>query len=106
MYTGTLMNDLFALVERVENSAMPPFHAKSRAPRAERQATPCQCSRKISESEQFPQPLSLSPADWNLGLLLVVHAELVGALEPGNDFANAVDVYQVGAVRSPEKICV
>jgi len=63
-------------------------------------------TRKNSEPEQFPQPLGLSPANRNLGLLLVVHAQLIGAFEPGNDFADAIDIHQVGAMRPPKKIRV
>jgi hypothetical protein len=106
MYSGTLINDLFAVVERAETFARLRHvrHADPRSP--EPPSNACHCKTERSESEQFPQALRLSPADWNLGLLLVVHAQLVGALEPGNDFANAVDVHQVGAVRPPKKIRV
>jgi hypothetical protein len=55
------------------------------------------------EPEQLPQSLSLSPADWNLALLFIVHAQLVRALEPGHNFANTVNVHQVGTVRPPEQ---
>src|SRR5579863_1358238 len=55
-----------------------------------------------SQSEQFAQPLSLSAADWNLALLLVIHAQLVRTLEPRHDLTNAIDVHQVGAVSPPE----
>ena len=98
MYSGTLINDLFAIVERA--------HAGSCTQSAEPQPNVCHCTNESSESEQFPQSLRLSPADWNLSLLLVVHAQLVRALEPRDDFADAVDVYQVGAVRPPKKIRV
>src|ERR1700722_16632367 len=54
------------------------------------------------EAEEFAQAFGLGPADRNLGLLFVVHAELVGALEPGDYFLNAVDVDQKGAVGAPE----
>jgi len=63
-------------------------------------------TRERSEPEQFPQALGLSAANRNLGLLLVVHSQLIGTLEPRNDFANAVDIHQVGTVGSPEKIRV
>jgi hypothetical protein len=63
MHSGTLINDLFAVVERVE------MFAKRRLGAA--------ASAQCSESEQFPQPFGLSAADRNLGLLLVVHAQLV-----------------------------
>ena len=98
MYSGTLINDLFAIVERTYTAAR--MHS------AEPEPNVCHCTNESSESEQFPQPLGLSSADWNLSLLLVVHAQLVRALEPRDDFANAVDVYQVGAVRPPKKIRV
>src|ERR1700691_1385215 len=56
------------------------------------------------EVEQFPQPSGLRAAYWNLRLLLVVHAQLVGALEPGHDFADVIDVDQKRAMRAPENI--
>ena len=100
MYSGTLIDDLFAAVERVQNSAaarqIKPTEAYTAASR----------TANLSKPEQFPQSLRLSPAHGYLGLLLVVHAQLVGTLEPGNHFANAVDIHQVGTVRAPEKICV
>src|SRR5450631_3378930 len=97
MYSGTLIADLFAAVERVQNSAAWP---QIEPAVAEPPANVCHCAREISESEQFPQPFGLSPAHGYLGLLLVVHSQLVRALEPGHDFANPVDVHQIGAVRS------
>ncbi len=108
MYSGTLINDLFAVVERAETFAKErqAESADSHIPCAEPAAKVSHGSREISKSEKFPQPLRLGPADRNLGLLLVVHAQLVGALEPGDDFADAVDVHQVGAVRPPKKIRV
>jgi hypothetical protein len=118
MYSGTLINDLFAVVERVGNSAPQPHIEPAGAqmssarpsithsPGAEPTANDRGCSREISESEQFSQSLGLSPAHGYLGLLLVVHAQLVRTLEPGNNFANAVDIHQVGTVGAPEKICV
>ena len=103
MYSGTLIADLFAAVERVQNSAA---WAQIEPAVAEPPAKVCHCAREISESEQFPQPFGLSPAHGYLGLLLVVHSQLVRTLEPGHDFADAVDVHQIGAVRPPEKIRV
>ncbi len=55
-----------------------------------------------SESKQLAQPLGLSSTDRNLGLLPIVHPELIGAFEPGNDLADTVDIHQVGAVSAPE----
>ena len=106
MYSGTLINDLFSVVERAENSgnARRGEGANSRFGFAKPALS--SDSPETSKSEQFPQSLGLSPADRNLGLLLVVHAQLVGAFEPGNDFADAVDVHQVGAVSTPKKIRV
>jgi hypothetical protein len=55
------------------------------------------------KSEEFPQSLGLRTADWNLALLLIIHAQLVRTLEPGHNLANAVDIHQVGAVGAPEQ---
>src|ERR1700688_998430 len=54
------------------------------------------------EPEQFAQPLCLSTADWNLALLLIIHAQLIRTLEPRHDLTYSVDVHQVRAVSSPE----
>ena len=126
MYSGMLINDLFAMAERaavnhnrtdgsaverkaVERNALPRAKAESldlsSTPGKEAQATSCHGGYS-SESEQLPQPFGLSPADWNLGLLLVVHAQLVRALEPRNDFSDSVGIHQVGAVRPPKQIRV
>src|SRR5579863_3275908 len=95
VYTGTLIDDLFAVVERAETSARLP-RLQSTNPRAPQTSSDNFGVRKgRSESEQFPQTLGLSPADGNLGLFLVVHAQLVGTLEPGHDFADAVHVYEI-----------
>ena len=95
MYTGTLINDLFDAVERAEKSTQP-----SQPQGTSRRAAPIVSANPpvkngCSEPEQFPQTLGLSPADGNLGLLFIVHAQLVGALEPGHDFADAVHVYEI-----------
>ena len=58
------------------------------------------------ETEEFAQSLGLGAADRNFSLLLVIHAQLIGALEPRHNFLDAVDVHQVGAVGAPEKIRV
>jgi hypothetical protein len=113
LYTGTLIRDLFASVERAEqavaarsrqgvtaqsmgaeNSEATNTEARNLANRSPRAAT--------LEPKQFAEPLCLRPADWNLALLLIVHAQLVGTLEPGDDFANAIDVYEVRPVSAPE----
>jgi hypothetical protein len=124
MYSGTLINDLFALVERInaqrisadrvntervnadrvyaEPADVEVEHAHSPARNA---ASPAQ-NVEGSQPKQFPQPLGLSSADRDLSLLFVIHPQLVGALKPRDDFPDAVDVYQIGAVRPPKKICV
>ena len=61
MHSGTLIKDLFEVVERVLMLAK------------RNHGAPESAHRESSESEQFPQPFGLSPADRNLGLLLVVH---------------------------------
>ena len=48
----------------------------------------------------------MGAADGDLGLLAVVHAELVAGLEPGNDFADVMDVDDEGTVRAPELLGV
>lgn len=108
MYSGTLISDLLTLVERATKRAKAlQMQSTNPLPRgAELQASVCHCTSESSESEQFPEALGLSAANGNLGLLLVVHSQLIGTLEPGNDFANPVDVHQVRAVGAPEKIRV
>lgn len=115
MYKGTLINDLWSAVEAAAEKAQCAAAKGARHSSLEPQADVrsnvrsnfCNNSRnqkEDSESEQFPQPAGLSPADWNLCLLLVIHAQLVRAFEPGHHFADAVDVHQIGAVRPPEKL--
>jgi hypothetical protein len=114
LYTGTLIKDLFASVEKAEQAAV----ARSRqglTPQSmgakNREATNTEAmdlanrgpGGVTSEAEKLAQPFCLRPADWNLALLLIVHAQLVGALEPGDDFANTIDVHQVRAMSPPEQ---
>jgi len=103
MYSGTLIQDLLAAVEKAEQLVA--RQASDRlAPGA---GDSNRLNRKEkSHPEQFAQSLGLRPADRHLGLFLVIHPELVGALEPGNHFPDPVDIYQVRAVRPPEKIRV
>ena len=42
--------------------------------------------------------------DRNLSLLLVVHFELETRFEPGDDFANAVDVDEKGTMHAPKDV--
>src|SRR5579862_4893412 len=55
------------------------------------------------ELEKLPQPPRLHPADWNFGVLAVVHAELIAGLKPGHHFLDPVDVHQIRPVRSEER---
>ena len=114
VYTGTLIKDLFASVERAERAAA----ARSR------QSAPSQAAAEMntgamkvetmapenrslgapnSQPEKLAQSLRLSPADWNFALLLIVHAQLIGTLEPGHDFPNTIDVHQIRPVSPPEQ---
>jgi hypothetical protein len=101
MYTGTLIQDLLSTVEKAEQavarrlkSALSPFVGDAISQEAE------------LEPKQFTQSLRLSAADRNLGLSLIIHPELVGTLEPRDDFADAIDVDDVRAMSSPKKIRV
>src|SRR5437763_16087860 len=98
MYSGSLINDLLAIAERA--------HVTARSANAQNRVDMGASLQGSSESKEFPQPLGLSPADWNLGLLLVIHSQLVRALEPRDNFADAIDVHQIGAVCPPKKIRV
>src|SRR6266540_6814281 len=57
-----------------------------------------------SQTEQLAQPPCLGAAHRDLGLLAVIHADLVAALEPGHHFLDAIDVDQERAVRAPEEV--
>ena len=76
---------------------------KAQAPAILRLRRECRIDLEVKE---LAQAFGLSAADGNFALLLVVHAELVGALEPGYDFLDAIDVHQVGAVGAPEEVLV
>ena len=109
MHQGTLIDELLAEVERAETRAaeQSPIPPDSYTPRVEPGNNNfCYCKREGLQSEEFPQTLSLSPADGDLSLFLVVHPQLVRAFEPGNDFTNAVDIDEIGTVSAPEKIRV
>jgi hypothetical protein len=98
LYSGTLINDLMGTVARAEQSAA----SASTVSEEDKQAKPC-AGAQSSQTEKFAEPFGLRPADWNLALLFIIHAQLVRTLEPGNNFANAVDVHQVGSVGAPEQ---
>jgi hypothetical protein len=109
MHKGTLIDELLAAVERAETRVAehpsdPPHFSTPRVEPGNNDF--CYCKREGLQSEEFPQALSLRTADGDLRLFLVVHPQLVRTLEPGNDFTNAVDIHQVGAVGAPKKIRV
>src|SRR5579864_3735153 len=107
MYSGTLINDLFAAVERVRNSAEARCHeGTSQQGSAVEAIVGDGDSRKSSKPKQFAQTFGLSPADRDLGLLFVVHPELVRTLEPGHHLANTVDIDDVRAVGAPKELSV
>src|SRR5579884_3809484 len=57
-----------------------------------------------SQPKQFPQPTRLAPADGNFALALIGHAQQIAGFEPGNDFADLIDIHQIGSVRAPEQL--
>ena len=81
MYTGNLINDLIETVERVCNVCKAP---------------------QRSHPEEFAKSLGLGAANRDLGLLFVVHPQLVRTFEPRDDFTDAVDIDEVRAVGSPK----
>ncbi len=106
MYTGTLILDLLDIVDRAEKvSGWKGLSSK-------RSSTPRKRHRKQeqnvpdefqnSESKQLAQPLGLSSTDRNLGLLPIVHPELIRTFEPGDDLADTVDVHEIRTVSAPE----
>src|SRR5579872_2111260 len=102
MYTGTLIHDLLRMVEHAEN-----FSRAMGLERIEPDGAGvidefCDYSGEALESEQLTQTLRLRPADRNLGLLFVIHPQLVGTLEPGDDLTDTVDIHEVRAVGAPE----
>lgn len=102
MYTGTLIHDLLRTVENAENLSRTMRAERIEPASADSADDTCACLSKGSEPEQFTQTLRLRPADRNLGLLFVVHPQLVGTLEPGDDLTDTVDIHEVGTVGSPK----
>ena len=108
-FTGTLIKDRFRSVARAQQTAGSRSGKSLSFQAAEEIKTEPLAGQitarrpRNSETEKLPQTLGLSAADWNLALLLIVHAQLVGTLEPGHDFANSINVHQVRAVGAPEQ---
>jgi hypothetical protein len=91
MYTGTLIEDLLSTAERILSAGK----YQSRDLARKLLCKPAVAGDPDLQSKQFAQSLGLGTADGNLGLLLVVHPKLVRTLEPGNDFADAIDVHEI-----------
>ena len=104
MYTGTLIHDLFSTVAAAEDVGFGHRSRRAQANPSKDAIKPdmCDCKRKALEAEQLAQAPGLSAADGDLGLFLVVHPQLVRALEPRNDFADTVDIHQIRPVSPPE----
>ena len=62
--------------------------------------------RRSLEVEELPKAFGLGAAYGDFGLLAIVHAELVAGFEPGDYFADVLDVDDEGAVGSPELLGV
>jgi hypothetical protein len=90
LYTGTLINDLLASVERAEQAATSKScqctPAQSGLPAQPNLLGQSNQANEIenanaepgnSQPEKLAQPFCLSAADWNLALLFVIHAQLV-----------------------------
>jgi hypothetical protein len=97
MYTGTLIRDLLLAADRVRDA----LRGQGTRSSSENNSESLPAELRL-ESEQFTQALGLGAADGNLGLFLIVHPQLVGTFEPGDDFADAVDVHEVGAMSAPK----
>ena len=54
------------------------------------------------EAEEGAEAFGLDAGDGDFGALFVVHAELEARFEPGDHFADAVDVHEPRAVDAPE----
>lgn len=117
LYSGSLIQELIELVDKAEHDAkapscmdyptLPESVILAREP-ASAPFSPdlSQTAPRPSEPKQFPQALCLGPADWNLALLFIIHAQLVRALEPRDDFPNSVHVHQIGAMSPPKQSLV
>jgi hypothetical protein len=103
IYTGSTILDLFDLVERAERSSrwQKPAAETSVGHAATVEDTAA-FTKEVSETEEFSQTSRLRAANRDLSLFLVVHPQLIGAFEPGDNFADAVDVHEVGAMSPPK----
>lgn len=101
LYTGRLIEELIDSVQKTEQTFARRAYKENHSPSVSVEEFRSQPESRL-QAEQLAQPFRLSAADWNLALLLIIHAQLVRALEPRHDFANAIDVYQVGTVSAPK----
>lgn len=97
MYTGTMIRDLLIAADRVRDLLKGERTRSFSGIRSESMVVD-----PGSEPEQFAQAFGLGAADGNLGLFLIVHPQLIGTLEPRDDFADAVDIHEVGAMSAPK----
>ncbi|MGB2675465.1 MAG: hypothetical protein WAN12_00080 [Candidatus Acidiferrum sp.] len=58
------------------------------------------------EFEEFAEALGLLAGDGDFGLLFVVHFDHEAGFEPGNDFLDVVDIHEIRAVGTPERVGV
>src|SRR5271156_2888108 len=56
--------------------------------------------------KQFAEAFRLHAAHWDLCLLLVAYFQHIAGFEPRHHFFNVMNVDQVGAVRTPERVRV
>jgi DNA-binding XRE family transcriptional regulator len=101
--TRRLSQDLLATVETAERATRkpPPGNSTGKVDRTAKPSTG-RAENQSLQPEQLTQSFGLSPADRDFALFLVVHPQLVGALEPGDDFPDAIDVHQIGTVGPPK----
>lgn len=58
--------------------------------------------RQFLKVKELAEAAGLGATYWDFGLFFVIHAELVGAFEPGDNFADVILVDEVGAMGAPE----
>ena len=56
------------------------------------------------EVEEFAEALGLLAGDGDFGGFFVVHFQHEAGFEPGDDFADVVDVDEIGAVGTPKRV--
>src|SRR5690606_23650147 len=84
-------------VDRSASNKLPQRHTSSLVAR---------CELELLKLQQASQPFRLYAAYRYYGLRFVVHPKLVARFEPGNHFADTVDIHQIRAMHPPEKVGV